>query len=147
MEEINLPSRRRKKVPLRKHIYTPPFLFPPQKIQSTLARYKEIHTSTKNPIQKVHTMYLRSPIIIKLHYTTKQVPISQYNGSKGERVLLDENPPPWTLYILTDPNPVVLLPLDLGYTLYFGNPLFPTKAEFLKTQESRPFFSLFLSCR
>lgn len=44
-------------------------------------------------------MYLRSPIIIKLHYTTKQVPISQYNGSKGERVLLDEKNPPWTLYI------------------------------------------------
>lgn len=80
-------------------------------------------------------MYLWSPIIIKLHYTTNQVPMSQYNGSKGERVLLDEKNPPWTLYIyLTDPNPVVLLPLDLGYTLYFGNPLFPTKAEFRKTR-------------
>lgn len=67
--------------------------------------------------------------------------MSQYNGSKGESPPRRKKPPLDPVH-LTDPNPVVLLPLDLGYTLYFGNPLsFQQKPNF-ERQESRP-FSLF----
>lgn len=62
-----------------------------------------------------------------------------------ERVLLDEKTPPGPCTFVDRPEPCSFLPLDLGYTLYFGNPLFPTKAE--SKDKSLGHSSLSLFCR
>lgn len=89
----------------------------------------------KNPIQKVHTMYLWSPIIIKLHYTTKQVPISQYNGSKGEESPPRRKKPPLDPVHFDRPEPCSFItPGFRVYTLFWEPASLPTKAEFRKTR-------------
>lgn len=126
MEEINLPSRRKKSPFAQTYIHTP-FFVPPQKIQCSLARYKEIHTSTK-----VHTMYLRSPIIIKLHYTTNQVPISQYNGSKESPPAPRRKKPPLDLVHFDRPEPCSFITPGFRVYTLFWEPAFSNKSRISK---------------
>lgn len=76
--------------------------------------------------------------------------MSQYNGSKeSPPAPRRKKNPPGPCTFVDRPEPCSFLPLDLGYTLYFGNPLpFQQKPNF-SSQESRPFFSFSLlsSCR
>lgn len=144
MEETNLPSRREKSLCANIDTY-PLFCSPKKKIQYTLARYREIHVN-KNPIQKVHTMYLRSPIIIKLHYTTNKshlnVPIQWFQ--RRESPPRRKNPPLDPVHS-DRPEPCSFItPGFRVYTLFWEPAFFQQKPNF-SSQESRPFFSLFLS--
>lgn len=91
-------------------------------------------------------MYLRSPIIIKLHYTTKQVPISQYNGSKGERVLLDEKTPPGPC-TFDRPEPCSFITPGFRVYTLFWEPAFSNKSRISKDKSLGHSLSFFLSCR